>query len=152
VKHRTGTFRRAFAQPARYQFVVITENTWGLAGECGTLGSSLVLVNETLPQEVRLFKGLEGYFLIPSPYLTNSATNTIKIPGRTQVWALVKIDMSRLEEVTERVNITLPSRVLHIIDEAAKRAGESGKAFRYRGPRTWARCSWHTEAGGTLRD
>ncbi|MDP3842703.1 MAG: type II toxin-antitoxin system HicB family antitoxin [Oxalobacteraceae bacterium] len=45
------------------------------------------------------------------------------------VWALVEIDMSRLEDVTERVNITLPRRVLHIIDEAAKRAGESRSAY-----------------------
>ena len=45
------------------------------------------------------------------------------------VWALVEIDMSRLEDVTERVNITLSRRVLHIIDEAAKRAGESRSAY-----------------------
>lgn len=45
------------------------------------------------------------------------------------VWALVEIDMSRLEDVTERVNITLPRRVLRIIDEAAKRAGESRSAY-----------------------
>lgn len=45
------------------------------------------------------------------------------------VWALVDIDMSRLADVTERVNITLPRRVLHIIDDAAKRAGESRSAY-----------------------
>ncbi|MEO8600811.1 MAG: type II toxin-antitoxin system HicB family antitoxin [bacterium] len=45
------------------------------------------------------------------------------------VWALIEIDMSRLEDVTERVNITLPRRVLHIIDDAAKRAGESRSAY-----------------------
>lgn len=45
------------------------------------------------------------------------------------MWALVDIDMSRLADVTERVNITLPRRVLHIIDDAAKRAGESRSAY-----------------------
>ena len=45
------------------------------------------------------------------------------------IWALIEIDMSRLVDVTERVNITLPRRVLRIIDEAAKRAGESRSAY-----------------------
>lgn len=45
------------------------------------------------------------------------------------IWALVEIDMSRLEDTTERVNITLSRRVLTLIDEAAKRAGESRSGF-----------------------
>lgn len=45
------------------------------------------------------------------------------------IWALVEIDLSRLEDTTERVNITLSRRVLTLIDEAAKRAGESRSGF-----------------------
>jgi predicted RNase H-like HicB family nuclease len=45
------------------------------------------------------------------------------------VWALVEIDLSRLEDTTERVNITMSRRVLTLIDEAAKRAGESRSGF-----------------------
>lgn len=45
------------------------------------------------------------------------------------VWALVELDLSRLEDATERVNITLSRRVLTLIDEAAKRAGESRSGF-----------------------
>lgn len=45
------------------------------------------------------------------------------------VWALVELDLSRLEDTTERVNITLSRRVLTLIDEAAKRAGESRSGF-----------------------
>ncbi|EGF31235.1 hypothetical protein IMCC9480_139 [Oxalobacteraceae bacterium IMCC9480] len=45
------------------------------------------------------------------------------------MWALVDIDMSRLEDVTERINITLSRRALFIIDAAAKRAGESRSAY-----------------------
>ncbi|MEI7841511.1 MAG: type II toxin-antitoxin system HicB family antitoxin [Gallionellaceae bacterium] len=45
------------------------------------------------------------------------------------VWALVEIDLSKLEDTTERVNITISRRVLTLIDEAAKRAGESRSGF-----------------------
>lgn len=45
------------------------------------------------------------------------------------VWALVEFDLSKLEDTTERVNITISRRVLTLIDEAAKRAGESRSGF-----------------------
>ena len=41
------------------------------------------------------------------------------------VWALVDVDISKLSSKTVRVNVTMPSRVLSIIDEAATREGES---------------------------
>ena len=41
------------------------------------------------------------------------------------VWALVDVDVSKLSGKTVRVNITLPARVLALIDGAAKREGES---------------------------
>lgn len=45
------------------------------------------------------------------------------------IWALVEADLSQLEDKTERINITLPKRVLRVIDEGAKRSGESRSAF-----------------------
>ena len=56
----------------------------GLAGESGTLESSRVLVNERLPQKVRLFKFLEGAFYFPSRYLINCGVITLEIADRTQ--------------------------------------------------------------------
>lgn len=41
------------------------------------------------------------------------------------VWALIDFDISRLSSKTVRVNITMPSRVLSIIDEAAARERET---------------------------
>jgi predicted RNase H-like HicB family nuclease len=41
------------------------------------------------------------------------------------VWALVDVDISKLSSKTVRVNVTMPARVLSIIDEAATREGES---------------------------
>lgn len=41
------------------------------------------------------------------------------------VWALIDVDVSKLSSKTVRVNITMPARVLSIIDEAAARERES---------------------------
>lgn len=44
-------------------------------------------------------------------------------------WALVDVDLSQLEDVTERINITLPRRVLNKLDAAARAAGESRSGY-----------------------
>ena len=41
------------------------------------------------------------------------------------VWVVVDVDISKLSGKVTRVNITLPERVLAVIDEAARREGES---------------------------
>lgn len=48
---------------------------------------------------------------------------------RNRIWALVDVDLSQLEDVTERINITLPRRVLHKLDAAARAAGESRSGY-----------------------
>ena len=45
------------------------------------------------------------------------------------VWALVDADVSKLSGKSVRVNITLPERVLAIVDEAAKREGETRSGY-----------------------
>lgn len=45
------------------------------------------------------------------------------------VWAVVAVDLAQLSDKAERVNITLPARVLRRIDAAAKEAGESRSGF-----------------------
>ncbi|MEO8144919.1 MAG: type II toxin-antitoxin system HicB family antitoxin [Betaproteobacteria bacterium] len=44
-------------------------------------------------------------------------------------WAVVEVELRELDDKTERVNITLPRRVLRAIDEAAKRSGESRSGY-----------------------
>ena len=44
---------------------------------------------------------------------------------RGGTWALVSVDLSRLASRAKRINITLPERVLALVDEQAKREGES---------------------------
>jgi predicted RNase H-like HicB family nuclease len=45
------------------------------------------------------------------------------------VWAVVTVDISELSDKAERVNITIPARVLRRIDAAAKEAGESRSGY-----------------------
>ena len=45
------------------------------------------------------------------------------------IWAVVHIDPAMLDDKVERVNITLPRRVLHRLDAAAHAAGESRSGF-----------------------
>lgn len=40
------------------------------------------------------------------------------------IWAVVSVDLSRMDKA-QRINITLPARVLTAIDNAAKREGET---------------------------
>lgn len=45
------------------------------------------------------------------------------------VWAIVSIDLAKLSDKAERINITLPSRILRRIDMAAEKAGETRSGF-----------------------
>lgn len=44
-------------------------------------------------------------------------------------WALVNVDLCQINDTVERVTITLPKRILQLIDEGAKLAGESRSTF-----------------------
>jgi predicted RNase H-like HicB family nuclease len=45
------------------------------------------------------------------------------------IWAVVEIDLAELSEKNERINITIPSRVLRRIDRDAQAAGESRSGY-----------------------
>ena len=45
------------------------------------------------------------------------------------LWAVVKVDPSVLDDTIERVNISLPRRVLHRLDSLAREAGDTRSGF-----------------------
>ena len=45
------------------------------------------------------------------------------------LWALVKVDPAMLDDTLERVNISLPRRVLRRLDARARSAGETRSGF-----------------------
>lgn len=45
------------------------------------------------------------------------------------IWAVVDVDLAELSDKAERINITLPSRILRRLDAAARAAGETRSAY-----------------------
>ena len=52
--------------------------------------------------------------------------------ARRLCWGFVDVDLSTIENKAVRLNITMPSRVVALVDEAAARAGESRSGFMSR--------------------
>ena len=65
---------------------------------------------------------------IPQPSDINALRKAHK-EYKSWIWALVKVDPAVLDENLERVNISLPRRVLHRLDTQAKAAGETRSGF-----------------------
>ena len=64
---------------------------------------------------------------IPKPSLISDLQKKKEFKGWT--WAIVEINPALLSDEIERVNITLPRRVLVRLDAKAKLAGENRSAF-----------------------
>jgi predicted RNase H-like HicB family nuclease len=64
---------------------------------------------------------------IPAP----SSIEALRADPRFDTWifAVVSVDPSSLDDASERVNITLPRRVLSRLDAMAKAAGETRSGF-----------------------
>ncbi len=45
------------------------------------------------------------------------------------IWAVVEVDLSHLSDKAERINITLPSRLLARVDARAKKIGDTRSGF-----------------------
>ncbi len=63
----------------------------------------------------------------PAPKPLEAHQKNRKYKGWT--WAVIEVDLAELDDKTERINITLPRKVLRVIDEAAKRSGESRSGY-----------------------
>jgi len=45
------------------------------------------------------------------------------------LWAIASVDMAKINERSKRINITMPERIVAMVDTAAKQAGESRSGF-----------------------
>ena len=70
---------------------------------------------------------LDGCGDIPAPGSVASYREHPEFEG--WIWALAEVDPALLEDHTERVNITLPRRVLARLDAKARAAGETRSGF-----------------------
>jgi predicted RNase H-like HicB family nuclease len=92
---------------------------------CFSAGKTL---DEALEETVEAIEcHLEGLLLdgkpIPSPQPIEFHKTNLDYEGG--IWAFVTVDISKLSGKTHRVNITLPERVLTIMDKYAAEHGET---------------------------
>lgn len=73
--------------------------------------------------EVAIEKGMD----IPQPSLITDLQKKKEFKG--WIWAVAEIDPALLSDEIERINITLPKRVLSRLDAKAKKAGETRSGF-----------------------
>ena len=70
---------------------------------------------------------IEGLFLESEPIPMPSDVDVYEKDPAYQngIWALIEIDMGKLSLKSKRVNITMPERLLRIVDQYAKKSGTS---------------------------
>ena len=73
--------------------------------------------------EVVLDQGME----IPRPSMITDLQKKKEYKG--WIWAVAEVDPALLSDEIERINITLPKRVLSRLDAKAKKAGETRSGF-----------------------
>ena len=119
-------------------FGVVIPDLPGCFSAGDTMEEALTNAEEAIAawMETALDEGLE----IPPPSDIEALRKAHK-EFKGWVWALVKVDPAAMDDTPERVNISLPRRVLHRLDAQAKAAGETRSGFI-------ARMSLEHRAGG----
>lgn len=64
---------------------------------------------------------------IPKPSSITDLQKTGEYDG--WIWAIVEVDPASIDDTIERVNITLPRRILALLDRRAKSAGETRSGY-----------------------
>ena len=113
----TGTRKHAFG-------VVVPD----LPG-CFSAGDTLDEAMDNAREAIELWLEVAIDDGMPVPEATSLAAHQANAEYAGWTWALVTVDLASLSDKAERINITLPSRVLRRIDQAAKAAGESRSGY-----------------------
>jgi predicted RNase H-like HicB family nuclease len=91
-----------------------------------TLEEAMIQAEEAISTWIEV--AMDAELAIPLP----SDIETLKVnypEYKEWMWALVKVDPAMLDDTIERVNISLPRRVLHRLDALARHAGETRSGF-----------------------
>ena len=102
-------------------FGVIVPDLAGCFSAGDTLDEAMTAAEEAVTAWIDT--ALDGGEAIPAP----TSLDTVRANPAYAGWALgvVAVDPAALDDTTERVNITLPRRVLSRLDAMARRGGES---------------------------
>ena len=96
---------------------------------CFSAGDTLDEAIDNAKEAIELWleSVLDGGEHIPEPRTVAEHQANPEYKG--WIWGVVSVDLAELSDKAERVNITLPARVLRRIDKAAKAAGESRSGY-----------------------
>lgn len=99
-----------------------------LAG-CFSAGDTLDEAIDNAKEAITLYIDglLDDNETIPAPSSVSKYSSLAEYAGF--IWAIVEIDPAILDDKAERVNITLPRRVLARLDAKAKEAGETRSGY-----------------------
>ena len=109
----------------KHAYGVVVPDLPGCFSAGDTLDEALTNVREAIL--LHLEGLMEEGKPVPAAKSLEAHQKSRKLKGWT--WAVVEVDLAELDDKTERVNITLPRKVLRVIDEAAKRSGESRSGY-----------------------
>lgn len=110
---------------AEQAFGVVVPDLPGCFSAGDTLDQALDNAREAI--DLWLETTIDDGGAIPEPRPIGEHYNAPEYAG--WIWAVLEIDLAQLSDKTERINITLPSRILRRIDRAARAAGESRSGF-----------------------
>jgi predicted RNase H-like HicB family nuclease len=106
-------------------FGVVVPDLPGCFSAGDTLDEAMANAKEAI--ELWLEVAIDDGLAVPEPQTL--AAHQAKRAFKGWTWGLVTVDIASLSDKAERINITLPSRVLRRIDQAAKNAGESRSGY-----------------------
>jgi len=109
-----------------YAFGVAVPDLPGCFSAGDTFEEAMTNVEEAISLWIETALDIGQVIPKPSDILTLRANHP---DYESWIWSVVKIDPSILDETIERVNISLPRRVLHHLDACAKKAGENRSSF-----------------------
>ena len=92
---------------------------------CFSAGDTLDQAMDNAREAIELWLEVAIDDGLPVPEATSFAAHQANPEYAGWTWGLITVDLASLSDKAERINITLPSRVLRRIDQAAKAAGES---------------------------
>ena len=110
---------------ATHAYGVVVPDLPGCFSAGDTLDEAMANAKEAI--ELWLEVAIDDGMAVPEPQTLAKHQGKRSFKGWT--WGLVTVDLASLSDKAERVNITLPSRVLRRIDQAAKNAGESRSGY-----------------------
>lgn len=136
VSYTSCCVQQDWSESVRYPIAIepgSSRKAWGVAVPdlpgCFSAGDTLDEAISNASEAITLWIStvLDDSGEIPEPGSIDAHRRNPEFKG--WIWALAEVDPAVLSDKAERVNITLPARVLKRIDEAAQQAHETRSAF-----------------------